>query len=70
MGAAILEGRFLLWWILNVARARCRVEFLSSSNRPELFVLVTPLHCIDYFTRVSVKERGNRYILAGQDLEM
>ena len=35
--------RFLLWWILNVARARCRVEFLSASNRPELFVLVPPL---------------------------
>ena len=34
---------FLLWWILNVARARCLVEFLSASNRPELFVLVPPL---------------------------
>ena len=25
-------------------RAQCRVEFLSASNRPELFVLITPLH--------------------------
>ena len=43
-GSRHIGCRFLLWWILNVVRARCRVEFLSASNRSELFVLVPPLH--------------------------
>ena len=42
-GSHHIGCRFLLWWILNVAKARCRVEFLSASNRPELFVLFPPL---------------------------
>ena len=42
-GSRHIGCRFLLWWILNVARARCRVEFLSASNRPKFFVLVPPL---------------------------